>query len=132
MIFKKRETDDYSLSMTPLIDVVFLLLIFFMVSTQFIDFSRRMDIQLPDSKAGAVDEKILVLTVEMTKEGRMFLNGEETSLDRLESQIRADQTRHAKKSAVIRADKSLPYGEVVEVMGIFQHQGIKDIGIVVK
>jgi len=132
MIFKKREDEDYSLSMTPLIDVVFLLLIFFMVSTQFIDFSRRMDIQLPDSKSGAVDEKLMVFTVEITKEGQIFLNGEKTTLEKIESQIEAEQNRQFKKSAVIRADKSLPYGEVVEIMGIFQHQGIKDIGIVVK
>lgn len=45
-----KEEEDYSLQLTSLIDVVFLLLIFFMVSTTFVDFTRRLDIQLPESK----------------------------------------------------------------------------------
>ncbi len=51
MKFRKNEEEDFSLQLTPLIDVVFLLLIFFMVSTAFIDFTRRMDIELPEVKA---------------------------------------------------------------------------------
>ncbi|MBI5748357.1 MAG: biopolymer transporter ExbD, partial [Nitrospinae bacterium] len=50
MQFRKREEEDYSIPLTSLIDVVFLLLIFFMVSTVFIDFSRKIDIELPESK----------------------------------------------------------------------------------
>ena len=45
-----KEEEDYSLQLTSLIDVVFLLLIFFMVSTTFVDFTRRLDIQLPEAK----------------------------------------------------------------------------------
>ena len=132
MIFRKREEEDYSLSMTPLIDMVFLLLIFFMVSTQFIDFSRRMDIQLPESKAGAVDEKTMVFVLEITKERKIYLNGEEIRQEEIEPKVREANSRQPRKSAVIRADKGLPYGEVVEIMGMFQQVGIKDIGIVVK
>ncbi|MFQ5717505.1 MAG: ExbD/TolR family protein, partial [Nitrospinales bacterium] len=53
---KDGDEDDFRLEMTPLIDVVFLLLIFFMVSTAFVDFSRRMDISLPESKSSIPDE----------------------------------------------------------------------------
>ena len=47
MHFRREQEENYSLELTPLIDVVFLLLIFFMVSTAFVDFPRRMDISLP-------------------------------------------------------------------------------------
>lgn len=132
MIFRKQEEEDYSLSMTPLIDMVFLLLIFFMVSTQLLDFSRRMDIQLPETKAGAADEKLMVFVLEITKERRIYLNGEEIRQEEIEPRVREANSQQPRKSAVIRADKGLPYGEVVEIMGMFQQVGIKDIGIVVK
>lgn len=132
MIFRKREEEDYSLSMTPLIDVVFLLLIFFMVSTQLLDFSRRMDIQLPETKAGVADEKMMVFVLEITKERRIYLNGDEIREEEIGPRVREANSLQPRKSAVIRADRSLPYGEVVEIMGMFQEVGIKDIGIVVK
>ncbi len=59
------EEDDYSLQLTPLIDVVFLLLIFFMVSTSFVDFTRRIDIELPEAKSGVevVEKKPFLVEV---------------------------------------------------------------------
>ncbi|MDP6736362.1 MAG: biopolymer transporter ExbD, partial [Nitrospinaceae bacterium] len=50
MRFRNEEEENFSLDLTPLVDVVFLLLIFFMVSTVFVDFKRRIDISLPTSK----------------------------------------------------------------------------------
>ncbi|MEO2044100.1 MAG: biopolymer transporter ExbD, partial [Nitrospinaceae bacterium] len=55
MRFRKEEEDNFALDMTPMIDVIFLLIIFFMVSTVFVDFSRSMDINLPSSKSSVVD-----------------------------------------------------------------------------
>ena len=88
MRFRKEEEDSFAFDMTPMIDVVFLLLIFFMVSTVFVDFSRKMDINLPTSKSSVIDER--------------------------------------------RADKSLPYGDVIQVMGLLQKKGIPDISVAVK
>ncbi|MGK7346746.1 MAG: ExbD/TolR family protein [Candidatus Nitrospinota bacterium M3_3B_026] len=129
MRFRKPEEEDYSLSLTPLIDVVFLLLIFFMVSTAFIDFTRRMDIELPESRAGAAAEKTRVYEIEMTKDGDIFLNGEAVVLEALPDILKADTGKAAAKSSVIiRADRRLDYGAVVEVMGICREAGILDIG----
>ncbi|MDH5477397.1 MAG: biopolymer transporter ExbD, partial [Nitrospinota bacterium] len=76
MRFKRKTEDDYSLAMAPLIDVVFLLLIFFMVSTAFVDFTRRMDIELPETKGGAGAEREKVFQIEITKEKEMYLMGD--------------------------------------------------------
>jgi len=65
MKFRRTDEEDYSLQLTPLIDVVFLLLIFFMVSTAFIDFTRKMDIELPESNLGATPEQVKVFEIEM-------------------------------------------------------------------
>jgi biopolymer transport protein ExbD len=132
MIFKKTEEEDYGLQLTPLIDVVFLLLIFFMVSTAFIDFTRRMDIQLPESKAADVAEKIKNFVIEMPEDKKIYLNGKETSEARLEKEL-IESSKDAKRvSVIIKADKRLPYGNVIKVMGIVKNAKIRDIGVAVK
>ena len=72
--FNTLPEEDYSLSLTALIDVVFLLLIFFMVSTAFIDFTRRMDIRLPEAEAGATTgERTRQFLIEIGKNGLITL-----------------------------------------------------------
>ena len=63
MRFRREEEDNFAFDMTPMIDVVFLLIIFFMVSTVFVDFSRKMDINLPTSKSSVLDESAKTLEV---------------------------------------------------------------------
>jgi biopolymer transport protein ExbD len=130
--FKKSEEEDYSLQLTSLIDVVFLLLIFFMVSTAFIDFSRKLEISLPESMAGAAMEKVKVYEIEVSVDEVIYLNGEPATLESLAAQLQAPDETIIKRSAVIRADRELDYGFVVKVMGLCKEAGILDIGIAVQ
>tara|TARA_B100000686_G_scaffold314071_1_gene359863 strand:- start:966 stop:1361 length:396 start_codon:yes stop_codon:yes gene_type:complete len=128
----KREEDNFAMEMTPLIDVVFLLIIFFMVSTVFVDFSRRMDINLPSSKSSIIDEKPKTLEIEMSKDKKIFLAGKPVTLLGLEQTLRKLDVKGKKQTAIIKADKVLPYGEVIQVMGLLQKAGIPDISVAVK
>jgi len=128
----KREEDNFAMEMTPLIDVVFLLIIFFMVSTVFVDFSRRMEINLPSSKASIIDEKPKTLEIEMYKDKKIFLAGKPVTLLGLEQALRKLDIKGKKQTAIISADKVLPYGEVIQVMGLLQKAGIPDISVAVK
>ena len=128
----KREEDNFAMEMTPLIDVVFLLIIFFMVSTVFVDFSRRMDINLPSSKSSIIDEKPKTLEIEMSKDKKIFLAGKPITLLGLEQALRKLDINSKKQTAIISADKVLPYGEVIQVMGLLQKAGIPDISVAVK
>ena len=128
----KREEDNFAMEMTPLIDVVFLLIIFFMVSTVFVDFSRRMDINLPSSKSSIIDEKPKTLEIKMSKDKKIFLAGKPITLLGLEQILRKLDVKGKKQTAIIRADKLLPYGEVIQVMGLLQKAGIPDISVAVK
>ena len=128
----KREEDNFAMEMTPLIDVVFLLIIFFMVSTVFVDFSRRMDINLPSSKSSVIDEKPKTLEIKMSKDKKIFLAGKPVTLLGLEQTLRKIDVKGKKQTAIIRADKVLPYGEVIQVMGLLQKAGIPDISVAVK
>jgi biopolymer transport protein ExbD len=131
MRFRTENEENFSLDLTPLVDVVFLLLIFFMVSTVFVDFKRQMDISLPSSKSSSPSETLEPIKVELTVDGQVFLNGEKVKIEELElalSKIPSSQNN----SAIIRADKNLPYGNVIKVMGILQTAQILDIGVAVK
>ena len=132
MRFDTRPEEDYNLSLTALIDVVFLLLIFFMVSTAFIDFSRRLDIRLPEARAGTeTGEQIRQVVVEVGLEGRITLNGKTVTLAALESSLKAARDVH-ERTAVIRADERLPYGLIVRILGICRAAGIYDVSVSVK
>ncbi len=131
MRFRKEEEENFGLDMTPMIDVVFLLLIFFMVSTVFVDFNRRMDLTLPSSKSSIQDETPKNLEIEMTTDKQIFFNGKKTTLQELEASLPTEAGVET-RTAIIRADKSLPYGDVIRVMGVIQGAGITDISVAVK
>ncbi|PIQ96671.1 MAG: hypothetical protein COV67_08255 [Nitrospinae bacterium CG11_big_fil_rev_8_21_14_0_20_56_8] len=131
MHFRREEEENYALDLTPLIDVVFLLLIFFMVSTVFVDFNRRMDIALPTSKSSVPDETVKNLNVELTADKKIYFHGTQMTLAELEDAIE-NSPPDEKKTAIISADKGLPFGGVVEVMGVLQVGGVKDISVAVK
>ena len=131
MRFRRESEENFVLDMTPLIDVVFLLLIFFMVSTVFIDFKRQMEISLPSSKSAVLDEVPKPIELEVTVEKQVFLNGEKVRLRDLES-VLAKIDVSKKSAAIIRADKNLPYGDVIKIMGLLQSAKILDISVAVK
>ncbi|GJL79267.1 MAG: biopolymer transport protein ExbD [Nitrospinaceae bacterium] len=135
MRFRKEEEENFGMEMTPMIDVVFLLLIFFMVSTVFVDFNRRMDLTLPSSKSSTLDESTKTLEIEMTADKQIFFNGRKATLITLEKMIgelKGKSSGEEKRTAIIRADKNLPYGNVIKVMGILQSSGVPDISVAVK
>ena len=129
--FRRESEENFALDMTPLIDVVFLLLIFFMVSTVFVDFKRQMEISLPSSKSAVLDEVPKPIELEVTVEKQVFLNGEKVRLRDLES-VLAKIDVSKKSAAIIRADKNLPYGDVIKIMGLLQSAKILDISVAVK
>lgn len=130
MRFFRDKEEDFSLDYTPLIDVVFLLLIFFMVSTQFVTFQKRLQVALPKAKASAVKEKKKKLVIEMTADGQIFVDGRMASLAFLEAYLKKEKGKLG--STIIRADRSLPYGDVVRVMGLCKEAGVTEVGIAVR
>tara|TARA_B100001245_G_C22666430_1_gene326395 strand:+ start:38 stop:433 length:396 start_codon:yes stop_codon:yes gene_type:complete len=131
MRFREEDEENFALDLTPLIDVVFLLLIFFMVSTVFVDFKRQMDISLPSSKSSVSDAIPKTIKLEVTFDKQIFLNGEKVRLGDLEPAF-AEIDPSEKNAAIIRADKNLPYGYVIKIMGMLQSAQILDISVAVK
>ena len=131
MRFRAENEEDFTVDLTPLIDVVFLLLIFFMVSTVFVDFKKQMDISLPTSKSSILSEVLKPVTVELTVDKQIFLNGKKIRVSKFESAL-SKIAKSETKEALIRADKNLPYGDVIKIMGMLQNAQILNIGVAVK
>jgi len=127
-----QQDDDLRLELTSMTDIVFLLLIFFMVSTTFVDLNRQLDIQLPDTQAADVSQDAQRHVVELSAQNTMRLDGVEINPSELTSQLlqRTGQGRH--HSVEIRADKRLPYGRVIAVLGHIRQANIHDIAVAVR
>ena len=130
MARRTREDEEATLGLTPLIDVVLLLPIFYIVTTAFVD--REIELPLPDSQSSAVPNERKKVRIERGRGGKLALNGELMTIERLDRRIgvqaRADQIR----SVEIRADKNVIHGRVIEVLGIVKKHGIENVGIAVK
>lgn len=120
---KKRKM--VALDLTPLIDVVFLLLVFFMVSTTFNKYGR-IDIEIPTSK---VEEKVEDSKVEIVidKDGNYFIikNGKTSSMniDKLSEYL------EGVKEVSITGDKNLKYQTVMDLITKVKREGIQNLGI---
>lgn len=131
MRFQKAPEEEYSINLPSMTDIIFLLLIFFMVATVLKESTRRLDVQLPNARSAeaAASRRF---TVEMASDGAITLNGESMTLGQLEARLTAEPGARQQRSVIIRADKRLLYGKVVEVMGVCQAVGIDDIAVAVK
>lgn len=128
MRFHRGEEEDYRPELTPLVDVIFQLIIFFMVSTVFVDFTKQIPLELPVSQTGETLGQAKHSTIEITLDERILLDGKVLTRDELKDQLQAG----GKRAVVIRADKRLPYGQVVRIIEICQSVGITDIGVAVQ
>ena len=124
MRFRKADEEDFRPELTPLVDVVFQLIIFFMVSTVFVEFTQQMDIETPEVEGSLAQDQVKRLTIEITVNEKIFLNGKELVLDNIPEHLE-DQPNT--RSVLIRADKRLPYGIVMQVMQICRSAGMTDI-----
>jgi biopolymer transport protein ExbD len=124
MWIRKADEEEFRPELTPLVDVVFQLIIFFMVSTVFIEYSQQMDIETPEFEGSLVQDQIKRITIEITRDEKVFLEGKELTIDKIPEHL-ADQSNS--RSVLIRADKRLAYGVVMQVMQICRSAGMTDI-----
>ncbi|MCK5540028.1 MAG: biopolymer transporter ExbD [Deltaproteobacteria bacterium] len=129
MRFQTRARDDVQLDMTPLVDVVFLLLIFFMLSTS-LSVNPGIKIDLPKASAEQVKKKKITLRVAIEAGGRIFLEGKKLSLAQLREKFQAvDKKQRDDALVVIEADKKVYHGLVVKVMDAAKSAGLNKLAI---
>jgi biopolymer transport protein TolR len=116
------------INVTPMVDVMLVLLIIFMVTAPLIQ--QGVKVNLPQTRAAPVEatEKKLVLSIDA--QNRVYVGEAEVHLDELEQKLRANAKAQTDKEIYLHADKAIPYGVVVEVMAAAQRAGIANVGMI--
>ena len=116
-----------SFDITPLVDMVFLLIIYFMVSTTFI-LHPGLKINLPSAKTSdAQPEKDIIITI--TPDSRIFVNQKEISLNSLSDEIRRKIKETNKDMVIIKGDKTIKYDLLISVMDEARIAGVNKINL---
>lgn len=113
---ERRRKADTSLNIAPLVDIIFLLLIFFVLSSHFVS-HKGFKVKLPKA-VSAQTQKNEQVTVFVDKEGGIYLNDLEIKIDQLKSLIRSELNKTNSKTVVIKADEDVPLGLAVKVMDV--------------
>ena len=118
-----RNSGAMEVDMTPMIDIVFQLLIFFMVATTFAA-QAGIKVNLPKAISGTVQPE-RKLTVTITESNRVYLNEEEVTVKALGRKLEAALQGRRDKTLIIMADKKVFHGKVVRVMDIANTSGVE-------
>jgi biopolymer transport protein TolR len=124
-----RETGTLSeINVTPLVDVMLVLLIVFMVTAPIMQ--TGVDVDLPDAKAQTVPDESGKLIVTMTKERKVYIGRMEIPFDEVETKLRANAKLQVDHEAYLHADTNLSYGDVVKVMAAIKLAGGDKMGLI--
>jgi biopolymer transport protein TolR len=115
------------INVTPMVDVVLVLLLVFMVTAPMM--SRGVDVQLPVANQPQIQPEDRV-TVSINAEGRVYVGDRAVNLALLQDQLRGMTSGTADPVVYLRADETLRYGKVIEVMDLIKQAGIHRIGFV--
>ncbi|MDD4356737.1 MAG: protein TolR [Smithellaceae bacterium] len=128
---RRRNSENKSMAdinVTPLVDVMLVLLIIFMVTAPML--SMGIDVNLPRVKSKTIDlaEEKLILSINENKE--IFLNKTQMSLQDLNTKLAAIFEQRVDREIFLRADKNVSYGFVVEVMSEIRKAGVDKLGMI--
>ena len=116
------------INMTPLIDVMLVLLVIFIITAPLMTSSLKLD--LPKAEGGGASNAPAFLALAIDAEGRLFLGDEAAQRAQLVQRAREAALRDPATEVQLRADSRVPYGRVAEVIGWLQEAGLSRIGFV--
>ena len=116
------------INMTPLIDVMLVLLVIFMITAPLM--SSSLKLELPKTDAAQPSDTPQFIAVALDKEGRFFYGEEALDVAAFAARVADAARRNPQTEVQLRADRSVPYGRVAELIGIVQKAGLTRIGFV--
>lgn len=122
-----RRPPMQEINVTPFVDVMLVLLIIFMVTAPLI--TQGVDINLPEVESKAISENNEPIQVGITKSGQVFMQDTSVTLKEIGPKLAAIKATRPEISVLLRADKDVDYGRVMQVMAALQKAGIINIGL---
>ncbi|MFZ5547691.1 MAG: ExbD/TolR family protein [Pseudomonadota bacterium] len=116
------------INMTPLIDVMLVLLVIFIITAPLMSSALRLD--LPKADGARSSETPVFIAVSLDAEGRLFLADQAITLPELREQAERAAGRDPATEVQLRADQAVPYGRVAELIGLLQQAGLSRIGFI--
>lgn len=124
----KGEPPMSEINVTPLVDVMLVLVVIFIITAPLLASSIRLD--LPKAEGAQPGDAPRFVTLVVDKAGQLFLNDKPVAAPQLAEQLAATAKQNPETEIQLRADQGVPYGKVVEVMGIAHKAGLSRIGFV--
>lgn len=124
-------SDEAQVDMTPMLDIVFIMLIFFIVTTSFIN-ERGLEVNRPDPNNTPPIVAKKSLSIRINENGNIQMNGREVDIRRVVANIQTYLAEHNTDSAAIQAHENTEHGIVVDVMNQAKIAGIGKVSVLVK
>ncbi len=133
MPLKVHRDDPASLNLTPMIDVVFLLIIFFMVATKFSEMERAIALQIPAvAEPGPLTPPPERWEVAVHANGQITLDKQSVSLEQLVHRLQAAREQYGDTGVVVRGDAQCSYQHVADVLAACKRANISELDIAVR
>jgi biopolymer transport protein TolR len=120
-----RRTLNSEINVTPMLDVLLVLLIVFMVTAPMLQ--TGVDLELPQAEAAVIGDEEGKLILSIDKAGRLFLGQTEVKWEELEVKLATNAKVKADSEVYIEADKNLPYGTVLQAMAVARKAGVRKL-----
>jgi biopolymer transport protein ExbD len=128
MRLRRRLEDEGGLLLTPLIDMVFLVVIFFMLNTT-LSINPAITVDLPEAYTSqAVIEAEIVVT--LTASGEIYIGKQTVARQRFAAELKKEMVRLQRTDIILQAEAMLPYRDVVEIMDLARLTGVESISLV--
>ncbi|HWL09197.1 MAG TPA: biopolymer transporter ExbD [Planctomicrobium sp.] len=128
MPIKTEALEEPTLILTPMVDIVMLIMIFFMVSTEFRRRENQYEIQLPRvTEARPLTALPDEFVINVTDRGDLYVGTEQKTLEQLEAEVLAARERYAEQVVVIRGDGDGRYQNVMTILNLCKRSGIRNI-----
>lgn len=129
-VFSGDDEEIGNINITPLVDILLVLLVIFMVTANFLK-KESVNINLP--KVAAADPNVAQsVQITLTKEGQLLMEGLPTTEEKLVSELANEVKYRPNMRVTLSADEKLPYGRIAQAMGLIRKSGVSRIALSVK
>ncbi len=123
-----RVDEEPAIMIIPMIDIVFFLLVFFMISTLYMNTEQQIPLSLPKAASSSA-KTIEPVSVTLTKEGRVFIGKDAVKAEELQGKISGMLAQNNAQAFVIRADEGIAYGKVIDALNALKLAGASHVSV---